>query len=335
MKKLRKATAAIMLMTAAIIAVGCKPENEPNNGNVKVTTIAPTEITSSTAVCGAEAVVEEVTLDELGVCWGFQENPIASGEHLSTTKWNERFTCTLNDLNPNAMYHVRAYARQGATYFYGEDKSFTTEEENHGGNGTYNGHDYIDLELPSRTMWAACNVGADTPEGFGIYVSWAVTEPTEYCLWSSYKYCNGDQRQLTKYCSRSDYGYEGFTDELLELQPGDDAATANWGEGWCMPSITQWEELYQHTTHDWTTQNGVNGRLFTGSNGNTLFIPAAGLYQVNYTIDEGVYGNYWSSTLMTDVPCNGWFFRFNSLGWAKDGCGRCWGCSIRPVLSSR
>ena len=329
-----KAIAAVMLSMAMVFAVGCNPEDEPNNETVTVTTITPSDITTTTAVCGAEVAVSEgVILEELGVCWGLQENPTANEEHLSTAQWNEPFTCTLTELNPNTVYHVRAYAQIGSDYYYGADKTFTTEEDDHWGNGTYNGHDYIDLELPSRTLWAACNVGAETPEGYGYYIPWADTEQKEYTHWNTYKYCNGDKYQLTKYCSRSDCGFEGYTDELTILLPEDDAATANWGEGWCMPSKEQWVELYQHTEHSWTTQNGVNGTLFTGSNGNTLFLPAAGSYQVNYTIHEGESGLYWSSSLFTEFPWTSWYFIFNLNGCGWDGTDRYAGFSIRPVLS--
>ena len=141
-----------------------------------------------------------ITLEELGVCWGLQANPTASEEHLSTAQWNEPFTCTLTELNHNTVYHVRAYAKQGSDYYYGADKTFTTEEKPTG-NGTYNGHDYIDLGLPSGTLWAACNVGAETPEGLGSYFAWGETTTKADYDWSTYKYCNGSENTLTKYCN--------------------------------------------------------------------------------------------------------------------------------------
>ena len=143
--------------------------------------------------------------------------------------------------------------------------------------GNYNGHDYVDLGLPSGTLWATCNVGADTPEGYGDYFAWGETEPKDYYEWSTYKYCNeGNWTGLTKYCSSNSFGYLHFIDDLTVLEAVDDAVTANWGSGWCMPTEDQWEELCQNTSNSWTTQNGINGRLFTASNGNTLFLPAAG-----------------------------------------------------------
>ena len=110
-------------------------------------------------------------------------------------------------------------------------------------NGTYNGHDYIDLGLPSGTMWATCNVGANNPEDYGDYFAWAETQSKTNYNWSTYTYSNGDYNQLTKYCSQSDFGFDGFTDKLTTLESGDDAATANWGEGWSTPTNKQWVEL--------------------------------------------------------------------------------------------
>ena len=146
--------------------------------------------------------------------------------------------------------------------------------KHNGGNGAYKGHDYVDLELPSGTMWATCNVGAESPDQYGDYFAWGETTPKATYNWSTYKYCKGDYNMLTKYCSESDFGFNGFTDDLVTLQPNDDAATANWGEGWSTPTYNQWVELLRKCTHSWTTINGVKGCLFTARNGNSIFLPA-------------------------------------------------------------
>ena len=164
-------------------------------------------------------------------------------------------------------------------------------------------HDYVDLGLPSGTLWATCNVGADNPEDYGDYFAWGETQPKDTYNWSTYQYCNGSSSTLTKYCNNSSYGYNGFTDNLTTLLPEDDAVTANWGADWRMPTKEEWQELYQNTTHTWTTQNGVNGRLFTASNGNSLFLPAAGYRNYSNLGNAGSYGYYWSSSLGTGGPC--------------------------------
>ena len=116
------------------------------------------------------------------------------------------------------------------------------EPNNGGGNGGGNDtHAYVDLGLPSGTLWATCNVGADYPWEYGNYYAWGETKTKTSYNWSTYT--KGDEDKLTKYCSKSDKGNNGFTDKLTKLQPGDDVSTAQWGSGWCMPTKEQWEEL--------------------------------------------------------------------------------------------
>ena len=193
---------------------------------------------------------------------------------------------------------------------------------NGGGNGTYNGHEYVDLGLPSGTLWATCNVGANTLEEYGDYFAWGETTiKTGSYDWSTYKYCKGSYNTLTKYCDKSYYGYNGFTDHLAVLLPEDDAVTVNWGDGWSSPSREQWVELYNNTTRIWTFKpSGVEGEIFIASNGNSLFLPAAGAY--------------WSSSLYVGGDCSMAFcLHFNSENCLVYIMRRDFGCSVRPVHS--
>ena len=159
-------------------------------------------------------------------------------------------------------------------------------------------HEYVDLGLPSGTLWATCNVGANSPEEFGDYFAWGETEPKDEYSWSTYKWCRGSSNTMTKYCQESNDGYNGFTDTLAELLPEDDAATANWGSGWQIPSWKQLHELINsdYTTTLFATQNGVGGRLITSkSNGNSIFLPATSSCGGEYG-NEGVDGYYWTRT---------------------------------------
>lgn len=218
------------------------------------------------------------------------------------------------------------------------------DDPNNGGNNNgesgdnnLNGHEYVDLGLPSGTLWATCNVGADTPENYGDHFAWGETHPKITYNWSTYKYANGtswDDPQLTKYCSNSNIGHNGFTDNLTTLQPGDDAATVNWGEGWRTPTYNEWDELLACCTQTWTTRNGVNGRLFTALNGNSLFLPAAGFRYAGTLCNVGGYGYYWPSTLNTDHSNLAWYFYFDSGNYGMDSNGRLYGQSVRPVCSA-
>ncbi len=199
-----------------------------------------------------------------------------------------------------------------------------------------NGHGYVDLGLPSGTLWATCNVGASKPEEYGDYFAWGETKPKSIYDWTTYKFVNGDIDKLTKYCDNSDWGNNGFTDNLTTLESGDDAATANWGSDWCMPTKEQWKELLENTTDEWTMQNGVKGRLFTSKkNGKSLFLPAAGGRWGGSLYYVGSYGYYWSSSLYTDYPSYAWYFYFTSDYYYVSRYTRGIGLSVRAVRSAR
>lgn len=328
-----------MMMTAVIIT-SCRPEEEPNNNgnnnvggadeNVTVITTTPQDITSTGAVCGGAVTFSDgITLSEVGVCWGTGSTPTVAGYHLSAGSVEEQFTCMLSGLDPDTKYYVRAYALCGEKYYYGNVKDFTTAENggSGGGNGTYNGHDYVDLGLPSGTLWAICNIGATTPEGYGDFFAWGEITMKTINNWNTYKYY--ENGKLTKYCFDSNYGY---IDYLTILEPCDDAATVKWGNGWSIPTKEQWQELIDNTDNSWTIQNNVTGRLFIGNNGSTLFLPAAGLWY------ESAYGNniglYWSNTLSYDNPSMAWSCFFLSSGTFKmNTSARDIGVPIRPVYS--
>ncbi len=208
-----------------------------------------------------------------------------------------------------------------------------TKDSDNGGNGngngggnngnTYNGHEYVDLGLPSGTLWATCNVGATTPEGYGDYFAWGETapKPDSCSLWEYYKWFgnyDGFHVDVTKYY---------YFDNSTTLLPEDDAATANWGNGWCMPTVEQWKELYQYVNSTGTIQNGVFGRLFTSNNGRSLFLPATDLeYSDN--------GWYWTSSLSPYMDERAWCFVFSAALYGMNDEDRCKIFSVRPVRST-
>ena len=189
-------------------------------------------------------------------------------------------------------------------------------------------HEYVDLGLPSGTLWATCNVGANAPEEYGDYFAWGETEPKDVYNWSTYKWCNGSSTTLTKYCTNSSYG---TVDNKKELDPEYDAAYVNWGENWRMPTYDQQTELRTKCTWTWTTQNGVNGRLVTGPNGNSLFLPAAGYRYGSSFGDAGSWGIYWSHTLYSSNTRNayGVYFDSGDVDWCNES--RCYGFTVRAV----
>ncbi|MBO4874008.1 MAG: InlB B-repeat-containing protein [Bacteroidales bacterium] len=199
--------------------------------------------------------------------------------------------------------------------------------------GILNGHEWVDLGLPSGTLWATCNVGASTPTDYGYYYAWGETTTKNSYSWTTYSLCNGTNSTLIKYCNKSSYGNNGFTDNLTTLEESDDAATANWGSGWRMPTFDEQNELKNNCTVTWTTQNGVNGRLFTGPNGNSIFLPAAGYRDGSELHDAGSLCHYRSSSLDTDNPYNAGTLYFNSDYCLMYYNSRYYGYTVRPVCS--
>lgn len=205
------------------------------------------------------------------------------------------------------------------------------------GNGTQsgqlNGHAYVDLGLPSGTLWATCNIGATNSEDFGDYFAWGETTPKDTYTWESYRYAEGttyDDPRLTKYCGYVEYGNNGFTDALTFLEASDDAATANWGAGWRMPTRFEFNELINNCTITrMRTQNEVAGHLFTSNiNGNSIFLPDAGFFTYNSE------GYYWSSLAGDDYARSAHILWCRSYDTAQEYlCSRCKGLPVRPVCA--
>lgn len=199
-------------------------------------------------------------------------------------------------------------------------------------------HEYVDLGLPSGTKWATCNVGAtcgSTAESwYGDYFAWGETSPKVVYNWSTYKWCNGSYGTYTKYCTNSEYGYNGFTDGKTTLDLEDDAAHVNWGGNWRMPTKEEQDELRNTDNCTWVWQEnynsaGVNGYLVTSTkNDNFIFLPASG-YSASYAV--GSSGYYWSASLDADDSTVALYISFNSglVDWDRNS--RNGGCPVRPV----
>jgi len=195
-----------------------------------------------------------------------------------------------------------------------------------------NGYEWVDLGLPSGIKWATCNVGATTPEGYGDYFAWGETSPKSNYDWNTYKYCNVTTKTMTKYCTKSSLGHNGFTDNKTTLELSDDAARANWGGTWRMPTGAEQKELRKHCKWKWTTQNGVKGYKVTSkTNGNSIFLPAAGCRYGSSVGNAGSYGYYWSSSLYKSNPYCAYYLGFASgyLVWDDYYRGR--GHTVRAV----
>ena len=212
--------------------------------------------------------------------------------------------------------------------------------------GYHNSYGYVDLGLPSGTLWATMNVGADSPEDYGYYFAWGETEPKAYYDWDTYKWMTDGASSwsaVNKYTVDDgqieavwydEYGnFIGDNKTVLEL--ADDAANANWGGDWVMPTMDELNELRDtdNCTCTWTTQNGINGYQVTSkSNGNSIFLPAAGYRYFSDLYVAGSDGGYWSSSLSAGFSDNAYVLYFGSDGidWSNNNRGI--GRSVRPVL---
>ena len=179
--------------------------------------------------------------------------------------------------------------------------------------------EFIDLGLPSGTLWASYNLGATQPEEYGEYYAWGETEVKTKYFWSNYIQCNGSKEtcyDLGPEISGTSY----------------DAARTKWKGGWQLPTFEQFNELIYNCSYTWTTVNDVTGKMFTGPNGKTIFFPAAG-YKANEVSNSGSYGYYWSGTQDPDNIIRAYNL---SISEEKPRClnnYRYAGFTIRPVIS--
>ncbi len=221
--------------------------------------------------------------------------------------------------------------------------------------GQYNGHDYIDLGLSVK--WATVNIGAEKPEDYGYYIAWGETTTItkESYDGGTYKYYKSETipahqdadgfdipekniKGYTKYVTSSkasDYGYDGFSDDKTTLELSDDAANANWGGSWRMPTYSEWKELQTNCIWTWTTKNGRRGYKVTskvaGYTDKWIFLPAAGDRLLSDLTDAGSRGIYGSSSLGEGKPCDAQGIAFSSSYVHTGYCNRCIGQSVRPV----
>ena len=192
------------------------------------------------------------------------------------------------------------------------------------------GHKYVDLGLSVK--WATCNVGATEPWEYGGYYAWGETEEKSKYQWGTYKWCNGNLNSITKYCTDSDHDH---VDNKNVLDPEDDVAHVKWGGSWRMPTKDEIEELRDNCTWQWTTLNSVNGYKVTGPNGNSIFLPASGIFFYSGISTRDEEGVYLSSSLYEERRSLGCLyannFSFSENGYRCSFTSRDYGYSVRPV----
>lgn len=286
---------------------------EPEEPEIPVvTTFEVTDITVNSAVCGGEISSEgEVVIIARGVCYGTNQNPTIEDNKTVDGNGVGIFTSSLSNLASQTTYYVRAYATNELGTSYGNEVAFSTEAE--ATTGTTNGHDWVDLGLPSGVKWATCNVGASLPGEYGDYYSWGETETKD-----SYDSNNCS----TMYVPMDD----------ISGNPQYDVARKEWGDSWRMPTYEEQEELLNNCTWELTTENGFNGYKVTGPNGNSIFLPAAGYRYGTMLNFDGYYGGYWNSKPHDDGNDSAFFLCFDDKEQRINAYYRSDGQSVRAVI---
>lgn len=280
-----------------------RPVYGPARPSVSVTTGEATDITDYGATLGGivSNSDEPVTC---GIIYDISSTlSSTSGTMLSTSSSGE-FSIEVTGLSPNTTYYYCAYVEVDGEYKYGEVLSFTTESE------TITVGDAIDLGLSVK--WASWNVGATAPEEFGGYYAWGEVEEKDDYSESTYLYYqNGEYVHIGADISGTEY----------------DVAHVKWGDGWRMPTKSELQELCENCSWNWTTQNGVNGYKVIGSNGNSIFLPAAG-DRYGTEASSVSDGFYWSSSLVEGTYYAYLFYFYSrSTDWSY----RYGGLPVRPV----
>ena len=254
---------------------------------------------------------------------------------------------TIDRLKPVTKYYYRAWAIKNRKLYFGDIKTFETPDFPPI-SGTHEGHDYVDLGLPSGLKWATCNIGASSPEEYGNFFAWAEVRPKQEYTWKTYRHAvynrhYGGHYDITKYKAME------YTDySKKQISKGDDAAYVNWGGNWRMPTISDYSELLEICDFEWTTLSGVKGLKIIGPNEYSIFLPAAGFMNdpTSYSSLDEIYAHagrsvlYWLSTYDASVRSSSSEIAncINRDGlWAfvdqpVRGAGyRCNGLPIRPV----
>lgn len=240
----------------------------------------------------------------------------------------ETFVGQLTGLEYGKIYYYLAYAEVNGRIVYADEVQKLTPEPIPAGS--------VDLGIVCKDsdgmlyelFWGTKNLGADKPENYGDYYAWGETETKDVYYWSTYKWCNGDYNSLTKYNNNSVYG---TVDNKTVLDADDDVAHVKMGGKWRMPTDAELTELREQCTWTWATQSGVNGSLVTSkTNGNFIFLPAAGYRQLSSTYNAGSEVNCLSSSLHFN-PLQAWDVCSKCDHYNRSVAARSTGNSVRPV----
>ena len=270
----------------------------------------------------------EVT-SEVGICYS-DENTNPTYNDLKKklgSAIQDDYSFIIMDVTPGTTYYYRTYVKLLDEVYYSDINSITTVETQY---MDINGHQFVDLGLPSGLLWARTNVGASSPSDDGDYFAWGETKSKSNYDFNSYKWAD---RYYDYYYYYSKYNSSDGKQTLDDLY--DDAATLNWG--YCsMPEPSDFEELYNKCDWMWlSSYKGTSGYLVTGPNGNAIFFPASGYRYKDYLVEHGSCGHYWSCSRPRLYESCAHCLDFNSGGVYPTACNpREYGFTVRPVWTN-
>lgn len=254
---------------------------------------------------------------EYGVCYSRSTTPTVQDNKLAYGSGLGNFMAYLESLEEGTTYFVRTYAVNANGTYYGKCLQFTTYARTF-----HEGIEYVDLGLSVK--WATCNVGAESPSQTGDYFAFGEVEPKTNYTWDTYKWCTSENNTLialTKY-------YQSISGCPINLSVEDDAARANWGGEWRMPTSSEIHELLEYCTWE-LTGNGYKVR--STKNGNYIFLPAGGCMNGKSPFKRGEQGYYWSSAIINDSPKFTLTIYFNLTTHCDSQLSREKGALVRPV----
>ena len=302
----RLITLFVVSLCLMLVCQSCEPVDLEELGYPSVTLVSVSSITQTSAICVSNVTSEDnSTVNKRGVCWSLANDPTIEDDITDDGYRSGTYTSIITDLQPNTTYYVRAYATNSIGTNYSKTFGITTKD--YPDIGEINGHEYVDLGLPSGTKWATCNLGASSPEMPGGYYAWGELETKDY------------------------YGTDNSYTQNVELEdisgdPEYDVARAEWGSTWRIPKVSEINELEANCSYPEEIMiNGRKAYKYTSNiNGCSIILPHTGYKSAYDHYSYNAYGYYWSST-----PCEG---GLNNRSYTNSyNSERYYGLSIRPV----
>lgn len=269
---------------------------------------------------------------QLGVSYAMSKddvknaNNIAWVQHVGYT----HYEMSIDDVPFEVPYYAAVCAVTNKSDTIWSDVVAATMSDFDKENSSLNGHRFVDLGLPSGTLWADCNIGASSPEEEGDRFAWGEVEPKEDGTWETYKYCEGTYKSLTKYNDSQVYG--DVQDGLIVLEDNDDAANVLWGEGWSIPTPMYFQELLEYCNllyeeypvpgNSFKTKSGFR---VVGTNGNEIYLPNDGIISGDYWTKSQEYLGYILS------PYNAFEWDQSKSSQRLTTAKRCKNFMIRPI----